>query len=55
MEIFINDKTRKLQICKTVSQLNQKQWEIYQNYLIQFTIQILNGVVGYYNVKKYIF
>ena len=53
MEICIDEKTRKNQIYKIVSQFNQQPCEIYQNHLTHDTILRLNSVVGYLNVKNY--
>ena len=51
MEICINDKTSKNRRCEKLSEFNQQPWEIYQIYLIHDTIQKLDFVVAYFNVK----
>ena len=53
MEIYINDKTRNNQRYKNASQFDQQLQEIGKNHLIQDTIQRLNYVVSYFNVKNY--
>ena len=52
-KIGINDRTRKNMRCKIVNEFNQQPCKICQFFYINDTVQRLNYVVGYFNVKFY--